>query len=193
MANFFGELSEAEKKTLITWSIGGIVVFIIAIIFKFTVLDKDPNKNKNVTFDTEYHVVENYSRYYTVTGALEKYYSFINAEDSEALMNILSSNYKNTKKINRDNVLDYIDSSDIQVSFEPSKMCEMNYAVGRTKYLLRVTEVPVFLQEGDDYTEIQDNSLGEVYYLVELDGNTLTYSVEPITKKTYEEGCHEEE
>ena len=44
----FKDLTQEERKTLIAWAIIGILIFIIAIIFKVEFIDKN---NSNVALD----------------------------------------------------------------------------------------------------------------------------------------------
>ena len=190
--NFFKDLTEAEKKTLTAWGIGGLIIFLCAIFFKVTILDKqnveDAEKPK---LDTHFSIVKDYNRYYTVSVALERYYQYINNENTDALLKVLNPDYIKSKKITKDNVLDFVDNSDIAITFEHKMMCKKTYDVGKTRYLFKVKEVPLFLMDGDDFTDIKDPSLTYAYYQIDLDGNTSTYNVKPISEKVYGDDCHE--
>jgi hypothetical protein len=91
----------------------------------------------------------------------------------------------------KDNVLDFVDNSDTAITFEHKMMCKKTYDVGKTRYLFKVKEVPLFLMDGDDFTDIKDPSLTYAYYQIDLDGNTSTYNVKPISEKAYGDDCHE--
>lgn len=187
---FLQDLTEQERKTLTVWGIIGIVVFLFAVIFKVAIIDKDKNSNPKAVLDKTYSVVQDYDRYYTVVGALERYYGYINAGDELSLVKVLNQDYVKDKKITEENVLDYLVNSDVEVSFEPGLMCKKTVAVGKTNYLFKVKEVPVFLQEGDEFTDTTDASLTYAYYQILLDGNTLHFSVKPISKDSFGDECH---
>ena len=85
-------ISNQEKKVLTYWGIGLVVIMVIVIILNFffpmsnvfSELFKRNDKESN-----KYVLVDDFSRYSTVSAAIEKFYSFQNMKDYDSVLKIL--------------------------------------------------------------------------------------------------------
>lgn len=186
----FSDLTEEEKKTLTYWGLFGIIAFMLVILFSFLYVENKKN-NTGKDADKGYSIVYDQNHYYTVIGAVDKYYQFINMSDAKALMKILDTNYVKDKKIKESNVLDIVKNSEIMLAFDPGVMCKKDNGKGQISYLIRVKEKPYFTVSGDDETIIEDKSLSNMYYRVMMDHKELSYSITLISEKEYGDACYE--
>lgn len=174
----FKDLTQEERKTLIAWAIIGVLIFIIAIIFKVEFIDKN---NSNVTLDKKFVVVKDYDRYYTVMGAVTKYYEYMNSKDYDSILKIFSEDYKKEEKIKKDNVKKFISKSDVNLSFKSYIMCKKTIDEGITEYMV----------EGDEMEQNTGKKVRTKYYKIILNEKDMTFAIEPISKKLYGGECHE--
>lgn len=171
-------LTVQEKKVLSFWGIALLILIIGLSIFSILFPEKGIlayfRKNKNVEY--KYAEVSNFSRYSTVTTAIEKYYSFINMKDYNSVLKILDEDYIKEKNITSTNIKNNIYIPDGLVSFNPGIM------YGKSK-----NGIMTYLVEGT----VENFSTGEIikkeYLKVILDGNTFHFSVRPIDEKEYKE------
>lgn len=172
-------LDPAEKKTLFAWLIIGIVILLILVIVRVI----NPNiffKNKVDYSKNSYQILKDYNRYYTVLGAINKYYSFINAESYESVIHILDKTYVEDNKIDEKNVLNFISQSDKALSYKGSIMCYKELDSGITSYITSGKETMM--------NSLDDNK--DVFYEVILDSNHFTFSIKPIDAQSYGGYCH---
>lgn len=173
----FKDLTEVERKTLIVWAIIGVLILIIAIIFKIEFIDKN---NDNVKIDKKYTVVKDYDRYYTVVGTLTKYYEYINSKDYESILKIYSDEFIKQKKLNEKNIKDYVSESEVKISFKTYIMCKKTIAKGITEYMV----------EGEEIGQNTGKKISNKYYKITLNEINMTFAIEPISKKTYGGECN---
>lgn len=169
-------LNPEEKKILVMWGVVGIIVFLLALGYKFIYIDSD----KKESIDENYSIVTNYDRYYTVMGAINKFYAFYNAKSYESILHILSSNYIKENSITIDNVKEYFPENDVNLSFTGKVMCSKNIGEGITSYLI----------EGNEKEMNTGNFIQKKYYNVVLDGNQFHFSLEPIEQDYYGGNCN---
>lgn len=99
MAN---RLSNQEKKVLSFWGIGLIVFILIIMIINYFFPIKNliyQLSNHEGNKNTKYRLVDDYTRYSTVSGAIEKFYSFINMKEYDSAIKILDEEYVKEKML----------------------------------------------------------------------------------------------
>jgi len=173
------KITKEEKKVLSIWA--GVVIVLVVVLLVLnhffpikTLLSSLYGKRSDII--ENYEVLGDYSRYSTVSGALQKYYSFVNAKDYDSVIKILNEEYVKENKITKDNISDFITFPDDKyITFDPNIMYRKTLKVG----------VYTYIMDG----EIEDRDTGEVlgktYYQVILDGNNFLFSVKPLTEKEF--------
>ncbi len=171
-------ISQQEKKVLSYWGIGAIALIVIVVIIniffpmKNALSDLFNNKDKS---DTKYSIVDDFSRYSTVSAAIEKYYSFINMKDYDSVIKILEIDYVDSNNITKDNINKYVFISSDLLSFQPNKM-----------YQKTVKGVMTFYVDGVVKNQATGEELKKEYLKVVLDGK-FHFSVRPIVESDYNE------
>lgn len=173
----FKDLSYEERKVLLIWCVVGVIIFAFAIVLKLFVVNEENSK----IYAEPYKVLQDRDRYYTVNGALTKYYSFINAKNYKSVVNILDNKYVLDNGINENNVSEYLTKTENLLSYVPKVMCFKLIGEGITSYYV----------EGHEVSMNTSKELDSKYYEVILDGNDLVFSVKPLDEKTYGGKCHE--
>lgn len=174
----FKDLTEVERKTLIAWAIIGVLILIIAIIFKIEFVDK---YDSNFKADKHFIVVKDYDRYYTVAGTMTKFYEYINQKEYKSLLNIIDEDYVRKNKLTEKNIDNTFASSNKDITFKTYIMCKKNIKSGVTEYMV----------EGDEVEQITGDRIGKKYYKITLNEKEMTFAIEPISKKLYGGECHE--
>ncbi len=171
-------LSQSEKKVLSIWGsiLLGIVLilFIINIFFPIESLVSQMVGKKNDSIGPNGEVT-NYSRYSTVTSTIDKFYAFINSDNYDAVLKILNEKYVTENNITKDNVDDYIKFDDKALAFDANVMYQLYGKKGVYEYYV----------DGNLIYANTGEVIEKVYYSVILDGNTLLFSIKPITAEEY--------
>lgn len=171
------KISENERKTLIAWLIVGLIIFLCVLFINIRHFTKE--KTENITTPgTNY--INNRSRYYTVKNAINKYYSYKNAKDYDAVLKILSEDYIKNNHIDKETITTYIGESSSYLTFDTGIMCLKSAKNGVYTYV--VEGVDVIMNTGE---EKYPN-----YYEVTLDGNTFLFSIMPITESDFGGVCN---
>lgn len=173
------KLSETERKTLLVWAIVALIVFLIVLLVASKQVRNKQEREENLVAPGTREVLDR-SRYYTIKGALEKYYSYINMKDKDAVVKILSSKYVKENKITKNNVDKFVKFEDFSKTIKTNIICLKTSKKG----------IYTFAVSGVEINRNTNEKKEDVYYEVELDGNTSLFSVKPITEKNYSEVCH---
>ena len=173
------KMSDAEKKTLIFWGILGIIIFAGVLLLKFVV--KVDFLNPTDYSQEVYELERDRNRFYTVNSALIKFYSFVNADDADSVLNILDESYIRDNALTSDNVLESISTSDQSISFSAKLMCSKDLSDTMTSYLV----------EGEETGTNTGTFIAQKYYRVVLDQEHFRFSVKPITDEEYRGECDE--
>lgn len=172
-------LSDGEKKTLLAWFIVAAIFLLILIVIK--IINPDFTFKKKTDYSkNQYSIVTDYNRYYTVSNAINKYYSFINAHEYESVYHILDEEYTKEKNVDKDTVINIISDATKALSYQSRLMCYKDIADGITSYLIKGEEV--FMNSLDVNKTI--------YYEVILDGNNFHFSLKPIEEDFFGGNCN---
>ena len=172
-------ISNQEKKVLTYWGIGLVVIMVIVIILNFffpmsnvfSELFKRNDKESN-----KYVLVDDFSRYSTVSAAIEKFYSFQNMKDYDSVLKILDEEYVKENNITKDNIDKYLFITTNPLSYQPNKM-----------YMRKVKGVMTFYVDGKVINQTKGIEYRKQYLKVVLDGNTFHFSIRPIEESEYNE------
>ncbi len=173
------KITKEEKKVLSIWA-GVVVVLVVVLLilnhfFPIKTLLSSLYGTKSEIIKN-YEILGDYSRYATVSGTLQKYYSFVNAKDYDAVIKILNEEYVKKNKITKDNVADFIEFPDDKyITFDPNIMYRKTLKEGVYSYIM----------DGEIEERDTGDVLGKTYYQVILDGNTFLFSVKPLTEEEY--------
>ncbi len=161
-----GNNEERNKKIL-------AIVLVVAVLFLgIYKIFFDKEKVEIESIDTEtISVVKDNSRFFTVSSCVSKYINYLQTQDTENLLILLSKEYKDNNSVNSDNLYNYINKINGNKTFSPKKMFQQRISKSIYKYY-----VYGFTQE-----ELMDSiSPKQDYYLIViLDEETMTFSVEP--------------
>lgn len=171
------KISENERKVLIVWLIIGLIIFLCVLFIN--IRHKNKEKAEPITTPgTNY--VNNRSRYYTVKNAINKYYSYKNAKDYDAVLKILSEDYIKNNRIDKDTITTYIGESTSYLSYDTGLMCLKSAKDGVYTYV--VEGVEIMMNTGKE--------LDKLYYEITLDGNTFLFSITPINESDFGGACN---
>lgn len=172
-----------------------LVIILIIILTIFLILNMIDNPehneiNNNVVEEEinsaiEEEIVTEKIEYYTVRNCINSYLNYLNENSSiyyiggeknidiqkETIYNLLSSNYIKSKKIEMINVLDNVGTISEQQIFIPLQM-----------KVLKKENINKYVAYGIIQT-IDNNFIKEQYFIVDLDKNNKTFSIEPLEKQ----------
>lgn len=171
-------LTAQEKKVLSFWGIALLIIIIALSIFNFlfpevSIFAYFKNKEK---VQYNYSEVSDFSRYSTVSAAIEKYYSFLSMKDYNSVLKILDEEFIKENNITSTNIKSHIFIPESIVSYQP------NIMYGKTK-----NGIMTYLVDGSVVNFSTGEELKKEYLKVKLDGNTFHFSVRPIDEKEYKE------
>ena len=92
-------ISDSQKKVLTVWALIGLIIFLLVVLIAIvSPKQKNIKEEEKITANNS-NLVINRSRYYTVKNAITKYYSYVNMEDYNSVLNILDKKYKEENNI----------------------------------------------------------------------------------------------
>jgi len=159
---------ERNKKTF-------AIILVIAVLFLgIYKIFFDKGKNIDEVIDTQtISVVEDNSRFFTVSSCVAKYLNNLYAKDTEKLLLLLSNNYKKSNSIDENNLYDYIGTLQGNTTFSPKKMFVQRMSKSIYKYYVygyTSVEIMDTMPERKDY-----------YLIVVLNEKEMTFEVEPYS------------
>lgn len=165
-----------NKKGLI---IAIVSILCLVLIVSYFALFKS-NKTNNKNLNTKVKLTTNYSMFFTVSGCINTYYSYVGKLDGENVIKLLNSDYIKNNKINKNNVFDKITSYENNiVTFKAKKMYEA----------MLNSKITIYYVYGDVYlTTVQgDKKTEDAYLEVRIDNSNRLFDITPINKDFYEE------
>ena len=169
------KLTEEQRKVLMIWVCLGMILTVLLLIIG----SKKVGYKNNYELDNEYLTVRDYSRYYTITKIIDKYYTAINDERYEVALNMLDSKYVSEKSINTSNIKETL-NYDAKVSFSGGLMCSKRFAKGFTSYYVIGKVIGTNV----------DKEFDTVYYEVVLDEMNMLFSIKPVESSMFGGACN---
>lgn len=167
-----------KKKKNIT-----IVLTVITIIIYvgiFFILDEEEKEKSKLSAE----IVTNYSEFYTVNACASKYINFLITKDKDALLNVLSDEYKNKNRITSLNVVDALPIIAPESGFAANRMYYEKLKDGINKYY-----ISGYLEAGGEESDERNRTVS--YLIVYLDKENNLFSIEPYDGKEYIDGVFE--
>ena len=156
-----------------------VIVTIIILVFASIFNKKEDAGEKDI------HVVKNYSNFYTVSSCLYRTITYINSNDTESLLLILTDKYKRDNNINENNVLEVFPYIEDNSTFNPKKMYYEKLTDNITKYYVFGY---VEREELIENIQITKPDRLDVYFIVYLDTSKKIFSVEPYSGNIFLDG-----
>lgn len=154
-----------------------LFVSIIVIITRFISTD---NENNPIKKDTKISNVSSYSKFFTLDECANKYIKYLQKQDKDSLIKLLSTNYQQENNISINNVLDKLDNlTDSEYSFQSKMIKQEKLSHKKTKYYV------YGLLKKDI---INNNDLGRDYYLIiTVNEKNNLFEVTPYNGKIFKE------
>lgn len=166
-----------DKKNLIAIVLVIITVLVVIISYFFNNEDKEKN--------IEIKIVTNYSDFYTVNSCIHRTVGYLSQKDSDSVYYVLNEKYKKENNINKNEVLNIFDSVDENSTFVSKKMYYEEISENLVKYYIEG-----YIEQNIIYDEYDfvDNSNLNNYFIVYLDRDNKTFSVEPYNGEFFKSG-----
>lgn len=149
-----------------------ILVVLTVIVVICSYLFKEEEKQQ----ESKIHMVTNYSNFYTVNSCLYRTLTYISSNDYESLLLILDEKYKEKNNIDITNVETVFEDFEADSTFEAKKMYYQQISGNISKYYVYGQIEPNQIYDGYITSKEEYKS---VYFIVYLDTNSKTFSVEP--------------
>lgn len=144
-----------------------IIIFgILAIVLLFIRFFSTGNDSSKV------YIVKSSSKFYTVSGCVNRYLNYLYNEDIDNLIILLDDSFIKDNNVSKKNLFDKISKLDGKYTFEARKMYEQVLSKNVTKYYIK----GYLVKEGIN-SNINDKI--DYYLIIILDVNNSTYSVIP--------------
>ena len=165
---------EFNKKNIIL-----LIIFVLVIITGI-VLYNYRNPVVETKKEEKIILVKDYSRFFTISNAGNKYIQYLKNKDKDNLIILLNESYLTLNDINENNVLEKLTLLSFgNYSFEARKMYQEN----KNKNLIR------YYIKGDLTKEVMDEYQRptDYYLIIDLDIKNMTFSVTPYDGKLFKE------
>ena len=165
---------EFNKKNIIL-----LTIFILVVIAGIILHDyRNPATVNNVS--EKITLVQDYSRFFTISNAGSKYINYLKNQDKENLMLLLNDSYISINNLNINNVLNKLSLLEPgEYNFETRKMYQEKMSGKIIRYYL----------QGDLTKEVMDGYQRPIdyYLIIDLDLNNLTFAVTPYNGELFKE------
>lgn len=165
---------EFNKKNILL-----LTILIIIIIVGLTLHDyRNPSNGVKVT--KKITLVDDYSRFFTISNASNKYINYLQNRDKDNLMFLLSDSYIVGNNINKNNILTKLKLLDEgEYNFEARNMYQEKFSKNIIRYYIKGNLTRIMI---DHYTKPID-----YYLIVDLYLDNSTFSVIPYDGKMFKE------
>lgn len=156
-----------------------VIVTILVVIITFVI-----DKSKDQSQYGEIQIVRNYSEFYTVDSCLYRTITYLSSKDTDSLYLLLDDKYKEENKIKKQEVIDLFGNVEESSTFASKKMYYQILNENITKYYVYglVSENQIF-----DEFEVTNQDYTEMYFVLYMDSDNKTFSIEPYTKDLFNE------
>lgn len=156
-----------------------LTILIIIIIVGLTLHDyRNPSNGVKVT--KKITLVDDYSRFFTISNASNKYINYLQNRDKDNLMFLLSDSYIEGNNINKNNILTKLKLLDEgEYNFEARNMYQEKFSKNIIRYYIKGNLTRIMI---DQYTKPID-----YYLIVDLYLDNSTFSVIPYDGKMFKE------
>jgi len=149
-----------------------IVIVIAVLILGIYKIFFEKNVFEEEKIDTEtISVVEDNSRFFTVSSCVSKYIRYLSDRNTENLLILLSNEYKNNNSINSENLYNFVGVMNSNETFYPKKMFQQRLTKTIYKYYV--------------YGFVEEDIMGATsprrpyYVIVILDEDNMSFAIEP--------------
>ncbi len=165
---------EFNKKNILL-----LTILIIIMIVGLTLHDyRNPSNGVKVT--KKITLVDDYSRFFTISNASNKYINYLQNRDKDNLMFLLSDSYIEGNNINKNNILTKLKLLDEgEYNFEARNMYQEKFSKNIIRYYIKGNLTRIMI---DQYTKPID-----YYLIVDLYLDNSTFSVIPYDGKMFKE------
>lgn len=165
---------EFNKKNILL-----LTILIIIMIVGLTLHDyRNPSNGVKVT--KKITLVDDYSRFFTISNASNKYINYLQNRDKDNLMFLLSDSYIVGNNINKNNILTKLKLLDEgEYNFEARNMYQEKFSKNIIRYYIKGNLTRIMI---DQYTKPID-----YYLIVDLYLDNSTFSVIPYDGKMFKE------
>ena len=161
-----------NKKRIIILLVFLFLVVVSSILYTYRYPKKvEENATSKVT------LLNNYSRFFTVSNAANSYINYLAKKDTDALLLLLSEDYKKQQNINKNNIFIKLDELNGTYTFGARKIYHEALSKTLVKYYIYGYLTEDIL---DQYPENKD-----YYLIIIMDTKNLTYSVIPDNGKGF--------
>lgn len=165
---------ELNKKNII------LLIVLILIIIIGLLLHNYRNQDISDKINNKITLVNDYSRFFTISNAGNKYISYLQKEDKEKLFLLLNESYISVNNITKDNLLDKLTLlKSGNYTFEAYKMYHERLTSDIIRYYIKGN---LSLEIMDEYQRPSD-----YYLIIEMDEKKNIFEVTPYDGKIFME------
>ena len=172
-------VSKSEKKVLTFWVILVLVLLITVLVINIKFDGASILERATKRVETEYSLVKDRDRYFTVKTAIEDFYGYLNSGNTISASKILNEDYKLKNKISNNNINRKLNYTNPVNVISEDYMCQRKIDKGIYSYYVHVV-----LEDRNDSSNKTDS-----YYEVILNNNTVKYDLKLIDKDTFGGAC----
>ena len=163
-------------------AIGLVILTILVVVVSF-ILDS------NKSIEREKNLVVSPSDFFTVNSCLYRTVSYVASSDTDSLLKVLDSNYKKKNNINSSNVLSKFSGITEDSTFVSRKMYYEKLSDSITKYYVYgIIEENIL----HDYDTVEESNDIDMYFIVKLDSEKMTFTIEPYDGEIFVDGDSDE-
>lgn len=164
-----------KKDNSTTLMIISLILLVIVGLLYF--LDKDEEVLEKK--ETEYKLLNDYSRFFTIDSCVYKYITYVSNSKTEDILKVLDSDYVRDNNINSSNLYNYVGTLEGNYTFKTKKIY---YEVLNNNYIRYYVYGYLIQDSLDSIGDKQD-----YYFIVNLDTKNQLFSISPYDGSIFKE------
>jgi len=169
---------EKVKNNKILLIVFGVLLIMSLILYNFKLPD---SKEKDISNNSEYQLVTDYSRFFTVNSCVYKYVEYLQSQDFDSLLKVLDHEYVSNNGINKNNIYNFL----------PNLSNGMYNFVSKKMYYKKLSNSYIsYYVYGYIIEDTIDSTGTKQYYSyqVNLDIDNQTFNIAPYNGDLFKEG-----
>lgn len=154
-----------------------ISLILLVIVGLLYFLDKDEEVLEKK--ETEYKLLNDYSRFFTIDSCVYKYITYVSNSKTEDILKVLDSDYVRDNNINSSNLYNYVGTLKGNYTFKTKKIY---YEVLNNNYIRYYVYGYLIQDSLDSIGDKQD-----YYFIVNLDTKNQLFSISPYDGSIFKE------
>lgn len=159
-----------------------LIILILLFLFSYVIFNirfNNDDETIEIVDTNKINLLDDYNRFFTINSCIYKYITYLQTKNVDSILKVLDETYITNNNINKNNVLEYVDTLNGTYSFVSKKIYYEQLDDYNIKYYVYGYLVEDLI---DSYGKKIDK-----YYIVLFDTNKNLFSITPFNEIEFKE------